>query len=183
MKIDLRISNHRTESTGCRETLLYILNNTSKIDSVAEITLGQPLNKDLLIYVVQKCAVADKFIKDFTIVNDHTFRFTFKRKEIGYLHFISFLVLLCDPIFKNIKTRGKIRLKNRKTVSEEICKRVKDISYFNVRSSDSVINYTKVTLGSNEILFESAYNSGPEYASRYGQIEKKEKKKWQKRIR
>ena len=174
MIIDLKISDHRMESTGCRETLLYILNNTSKIDSVAEITLGQPLNKDLLIYVVQKCAIADKFIKDFTIVNYHTFRFTFKRKEIGYLHFISFLVLLCDPIFKNIKTRGKIRLKNRKTVSEEICKRVKGISCFSINSNTSVINYTRVTLN-NKILFESAYNSGPEFASRYGQIEKKEK--------
>jgi hypothetical protein len=161
----------------CRESLMSILGDfTDCKDTVYCRIIPSDFNQKLLSFVINNCEIAEKIFLDVSVGSDR-FGFTLNTKDMdGYLHFISFLILLCDYEFSGIKTRTKSSgiwgNKTRKEVADSLIKIIEKLTddaedcvleEFTIHDVESIKEYIDTIVSKNKVL-KNTFCDGPETA-------------------
>jgi len=172
------------EVFSCREQFMEFLQSMKDIttDIFIKIQFRDKINHLLVSYLVRNCYMSEKVFFSFE-AKPHYFKFKGKDLSITNTHFISFLILMCDPEFYKVRSRTKIsgvwKDKNREEIAEKISSIISkdasktDSSYyegdidFTISDCIALLGYIKFIVEKNKMIRGNNYCSGPEDAFNY----------------
>jgi hypothetical protein len=164
------------ESFWCREEFLDILKSITSLETFYVSIEPSNVNPKLVNYFDRHCSISRKCIKDISVDEKLKLEVISCGKE--YFHFISLLILLCDSMLSNVKTRTKVSGEWEDLPVQIVFDSVKDIIENSncefeaeIDYPENLIGYIKTVLIDNKSISCFACN-GPETAFELGKIKK-----------